>query len=114
MLFLTERVKPKIEQGLKFIGREALKHVGRRLPLESKRWLYNIYLEFYAWQIKRKAVLKAAGYRCRCGNRATQVHHETYERVLNERLSDLTAVCRTCHQAEHSKSNGNRNYENRN
>lgn len=104
----------KIEQGLKFVGREALKHVGRRLPLDGKRWLYSIYLKSDAWQIKRKAVLKAAGYRCRCGNRATQVHHETYERVFNERLSDLTAVCRACHQAEHSKSNGNRNYENRN
>lgn len=107
-------VLSQLERGLKYVGREVLKHVGRRLPLEGKRRLYSIYLESGAWQKKRKAVLKAAGYRCRCGNRATEVHHETYERVFNERLSDLTAICRTCHEAEHSKSEGNRNYEKRN
>ena len=115
-LYLIERIKTKmkvlsqLERGLKFVGREALKHVGRNLPLEGKRWLYRIYLESDAWQKKRKAVLKSAGYRCRCGNRATEVHHETYERVFNERLSDLTAMCRPCHQAEHSKSDGGRKY----
>ena len=104
----------QIERGLKFVGREALKHVGRGLPLEGKRWLYSIYLDSETWQKKRKAVLKAAGYRCRCGNRATEVHHETYARVFNERLSDLTALCRFCHETEHSKSSKNRNYQKRN
>ncbi len=113
MVKMRMKMSSKIERGLKFIGREALKHVGRNLPLEGKRWLYRTSLDSDAWQIKRKAVLKAAGYRCRCGNHATEVHHETYERVFNERLSDLTAMCRVCHQAEHSKSDGDRKYEKR-
>ena len=93
-----------VEKALKYLGREALKHVGRKLPLEGKRGLYKIYLESDTWKIKRKAVLKAAGYRCRrCGERATEVHHETYERIFNEKLSDLTALCRTCHQKAHTK-----------
>lgn len=51
----------QLERGLKYVGREALKHVGKRLPLEGKRRLYRIYLDSGAWQKKRKAVLKAAG-----------------------------------------------------
>ena len=60
MLFFDGKVKTRmkvlsqIERGLKFVGREALKHVGRNLTLEDKRWLYRIYLESDAWKIKRR------------------------------------------------------------
>ena len=65
---------------------------------------YHRYLKSNSWQEKRQAVLEAAGYRCsRCDSRATEVHHETYERVYNELLSDLTALCSECHRIEHSK-----------
>ena len=53
---------------------------------------------------QRKSVLQAAGFRCRrCGAPATEVHHETYKRIYNERMSYLTALCSKCHEAAHSK-----------
>lgn len=70
---------------------------------KAARERYRRYLQSDAWKTKRKAVLQAAGFRCRrCGAPATEVHHETYKRIYNERMSDLTALCSACHQAAHS------------
>ena len=71
---------------------------------KEARERYLQYLQSDVWKTKRKAVLQAAGFRCRrCGAPATEVHHETYKRIYNERLSDLTALCSKCHEAAHSK-----------
>ena len=71
----------------------------------AARKRYQRYLQSDAWRTKRKAVLHAAGFRCRrCSARATEVHHETYKRIYNERLSDLTALCGRCHEAVHSRT----------
>ena len=71
---------------------------------KEARERYRRYLQSDTWKTKRKAVLRAAGFRCRqCGATATEVHHETYKRIYNERLSDLTALCSECHKALHSK-----------
>lgn len=69
---------------------------------KEARERYRRYLQSDAWKTKRKAVLQAAGFRCRrCGAPATEVHHETYKRIYNERMSDLTALCSNCHKAAH-------------
>ena len=72
---------------------------------KAARERYRRYLQSDAWKTKRKAVLHAAGFRCRqCGAPATEVHHETYKRIYNERLSDLTALCGKCHEAAHTRT----------
>ena len=72
---------------------------------KAEREKYQQYLKSDAWKNKRAAILKKAGYKCRrCGARATEVHHETYKRIYNEKLSDLTALCRECHQKTHTKT----------
>ena len=69
---------------------------------ETDKDSYKRYLASDEWKAKRNTILKMAGYRCRiCGKRATQVHHETYRRVFNEKLTDLTALCNLCHQRKH-------------
>ena len=69
---------------------------------KEARERYRRYLQSDAWKTKRKSVLQAAGFRCRrCRAPATEVHHETYKRIYNERLSDLTALCSKCHEAVH-------------
>lgn len=63
---------------------------------------YQAYLNSDKWRSKRRKVLQRAGYRCEiCGKQATQVHHKTYERIFCERLSDLQAVCGSCHMEIH-------------
>ena len=72
---------------------------------KEARERYRRYLQSDTWKTKRKAVLQAAGFRCRrCGAPATEVHHETYKRIYNERMSDLTALCGKCHEAAHTRT----------
>lgn len=70
---------------------------------DLRRDNYHAYLNSKEWQAKRRKILKMAGYKCRkCGARATQVHHETYKRIYNEKLTDLTALCADCHNSIHN------------
>lgn len=67
---------------------------------------YHAYLRTPAWKMKRDGKLFDAGYRCeRCGyeglDMPLDVHHLTYDRVGNERDSDLIVLCRSCHEMEH-------------
>ena len=72
---------------------------------KEARERYRRYLQSDTWKTKRKSVLQAAGFRCRrCGAPATEVHHETYKRIYNERMSDLTALCSKCHEAAHTRT----------
>jgi hypothetical protein len=63
---------------------------------------YERYLRSKAWKKKRAAVL-ARDKKCRsCGStRKLQVHHLTYRRIYQERLSDLTTLCDGCHRRVH-------------
>jgi 5-methylcytosine-specific restriction endonuclease McrA len=64
---------------------------------------YQEYLKTDHWQEKRKQVLREAGYKCQLCNskEILDVHHRTYERIGIEWLSDLIALCRTCHEKHH-------------
>lgn len=61
------------------------------------------YYRTKGWAARRDAILSRAGGMCEyCQLReAFQVHHRTYERFKKEKMSDLMAVCRTCHQYIH-------------
>lgn len=63
---------------------------------------YRRYLNSEKWEEKRNQVLLRAKYRCeRCGIEGDlDVHHKTYERLGDEDLGDLKAVCRNCHEIE--------------
>lgn len=64
---------------------------------------YQAYLDSPEWAHKRAIKLAEAGHRCQVCNAGSHlhVHHRTYERRGNEALSDLTVLCRTCHEAFH-------------
>ena len=54
------------------------------------------------WSNVRKQHLKENPYCIACGrDKKLEVHHKTYKRLFEERLSDLFAVCRTCHELIH-------------
>ena len=64
---------------------------------------YRAYLKSEEWAEKRDAVMERAGGICeRCRAEAREVHHITYERVFDEDLCDLLALCRRCHENEHN------------
>lgn len=62
---------------------------------------YRSYLLSSAWREKRMVVLARDRGRCVCGAVASDVHHKTYDRIFNEQLEDLLAVCRPCHDEIH-------------
>jgi len=82
----------------------------------EQRKKYERYLKSDAWQVLRMRVIHRDGAMCRaqkktddgrlkmCFSRVSlQVHHLTYERFGNERLSDLITVCEQCHKTIHAK-----------
>lgn len=67
---------------------------------------YRKHLQSETWKMKRREVRRRSEGRCeqrwggkRCPNRATEVHHITYDHLGDERLSEMMDVCRSCHEA---------------
>ena len=71
---------------------------------QTRQRNYKSYLGSPRWKEKRDIIMKKSGGKCRvCGAPATEVHHVNYQRRGKERLTDLTALCRDCHQLYHAK-----------
>lgn len=72
--------------------------------------IHKEYLQSETWKFIRSEVLKRDKHIYQfCKNtEATDVHHKTYVRWQQEKLSDLISVCRPCHTAHHN-ANAHRN-----
>jgi ClpP class serine protease len=65
---------------------------------------YDEYIKSKMWYRKREDFLgNKKDKNCEvCGNaKASQVHHRTYQRLTLEKMSDLTLLCRECHEKFH-------------
>jgi hypothetical protein len=67
---------------------------------------YQAYLASHEWAQRRSSILKRCSGICeRChSNPAENIHHRTYARKYQERLTDLIAYCRGCHEWHHDKT----------
>jgi hypothetical protein len=84
------------------------KEHGDWFPLEHKtnrREEHQKYLRTSKWKEIRKKVLKRDDYTCQgcLENRATEVHHITYDNWKNEFMFELMSLCRECHSRFHKK-----------
>ena len=63
------------------------------------------YLTSFEWRILREQVLRRDSYTCQsCGaTHNLEVHHITYERLGDEELADLVALCSNCHNHVHNE-----------
>jgi 5-methylcytosine-specific restriction endonuclease McrA len=63
------------------------------------------YLRSDKWKQKRQKVLERDNYTCQAclSNKATEVHHLTYEHWQDEFMFELTSVCGPCHKLIHNK-----------
>lgn len=61
---------------------------------------YEAYLASDLWRRIRRAVLNRDRKRCRCGAKATQVHHRRYAKsdLSGQTLLYLVAICEPCHR----------------
>ncbi len=65
---------------------------------------YAEYLKSHQWRVLRKMALEYAGHHCQVCNSdlMLQVHHRKYPATLgSEAISDLTVLCRRCHDLFH-------------
>ena len=75
---------------------------GQRLTPKHRK-AYWCYLQSPQWQAVRQKALKKAKNRCSLcnGKKRLNVHHRTYERIGQERASDVTVLCASCHERHH-------------
>lgn len=77
---------------------------------EIKKW-YSEYLFTMEWETKRQAVISRDNVCKMCGDKGSDIHHITYERLFNEVLDDLIFLCRKCHEKIHGHKIGGNGYE---
>jgi hypothetical protein len=72
----------------------------RKKAMNKDGFNYGEYLASREWALLKEQVRKrSSGFCERCSVRPYQdTHHLTYERIGNEELDDLLAVCRPCHE----------------
>lgn len=72
----------------------------RQRGLDYANMPYDLYLTTETWKMKAEACKMAAGNRCQVCNATgpLDAHHRTYVRRGYEHPSDLTALCRRCHE----------------
>lgn len=65
---------------------------------------YRTYLNSVEWHKTKQRFRQSKLYKgcCAiCGYKKNDIHHKTYKRVQKERLTDLIALCRSCHDLVH-------------
>jgi len=76
----------------------------KRKAKEVPNAAYADYLRSAHWLAIRTEALRWWGNKCCvCKQKATEVHHNTYDRIGRELLTDLVAVCRACHTRIHGR-----------
>ena len=77
------------------------------IPADKKEF-YAEYMQSNEWRIKRGYRLKIDKHKCRdfhlwpC-RKNLQVHHKNYNRLGNERMSDIITLCVKHHRKAHKK-----------
>lgn len=66
------------------------------------------YMQSPSWRKIRQKRLEKDKFRCQNihvigGKQGLEVHHKSYVRLGNERLSDLITLCRRCHNDIHKR-----------
>ncbi len=105
-MFERTKIQKKLGQLRKQLKADYFKSV-LKLPFDNFEIAYGAYLNSSAWQIKRKQILGRDNYLCQfCKEeKATQVHHLSYDNLGNECEFELLSVCHSCHQIIHNIEN---------
>lgn len=66
---------------------------------------YKEYLQTPHWKQVREKALLFYGKKCHlCGSKKQlNVHHNNYENLYRETLSDVVVLCKACHEKHHDK-----------
>jgi primosomal protein N'' len=101
---MTRKIDPSL-----FICHDCFDWVKERIQKQVqklKEMPYTDYLKTSHWlNLKKKAIKKAKNKCQKCSKSGVtlHVHHLTYERRGEEKMSDLLVVCKPCHEAIHGR-----------
>lgn len=73
----------------------------KRYYTNRQQWYHEVYLQSDHWKELRKVALKRASYKCQvCAgrNKILNVHHNTYDNLWHEHMTDLCVLCEDCHE----------------
>jgi predicted RNA-binding Zn-ribbon protein involved in translation (DUF1610 family) len=93
----------KIVEGLGAVRKK--NHEDREGDAILRQKKYQEYLKSPHWIETRNSMIERAGRKCQlCGYTGwLDVHHNTYERLGEEWVSDLIVLCRGCHTKHHAR-----------
>lgn len=75
---------------------------GTKRALVDPQGMYAEYLASEHWKKFREYVMYFWGGKCAlCANKASDVHHNNYDRKWQELLTDAVPLCRDCHKSFH-------------
>ena len=71
--------------------------------VNSRKYMYDTYINSTAWRYFARMLKKDRGSKCEiCGGKLRlTVHHKHYRTLFKEKLSDLKVLCWECHKKEH-------------
>lgn len=99
---MNEELRVKFYEKLKERSERKTKIYYKKVEIHSEG--YYEYLKSEDWRNKRMKTLLRDNMKCRCcGEKATQVHHITYDNLGFEKDIDLLSVCAECHKKIHSE-----------
>jgi hypothetical protein len=96
--------RSKLHEKCLHVCRDYTEAIKEKLRLIHKT-KYDKYLQSPFWKQKSAIVKERDKYLCQMclTEKATEVHHITYDRLFNELTSDLISVCSNCHKTIHNK-----------
>ncbi len=105
-----EGAKPPARDWVRFDSAEGREVFARLNYTQKERQsAYSSYAEYLRhpkFRAVRKIAMERARWRCRCGARATEVHHDSYPPWGTfDKPEDLMPVCHACHCEIHGKDN---------
>jgi 5-methylcytosine-specific restriction endonuclease McrA len=78
-------------------ARKRYEHLDGQITKEK----YQLYRNSPIWKNRRNAFIERHPFCFVCGIQATEVHHNSYDRLGREKARDLVAMCHECHFAAH-------------
>jgi hypothetical protein len=109
---IDEALREKSDNSWQQIHSYRSNYIDQQRTIRREAWMqaYSDYLASNEWKIKRETVLQRDGYLCQAclKNKASQVHHKSYEFVDFTGLEpcfDLVSICNVCHEKLHKIRN---------
>jgi len=103
--FVNKKLKNEFSNKMQNLGKIKSIFFNYSSLHKDRKWKYyfNVYLKSDEWKHKRELLMNYYKWECQeCNNKATDIHHKTYDNIFCEKFEDLIPLCRKCHNKKHN------------